>query len=248
MKLNNFAFIVTFIALFASAGTASAQWYFGPRAGLSLMSISTDQDVTTSSLLGFHGGVTVRKQLSKQINVQADVLYSQMGGHSLAQLDMAPILMEIETNTYFTYVQVPIYANIEFPIKPKKLVPYFVNETWSSFHLYGGGFFGYALSAEQEVTTSIYSDGALTSKETTPKAEIADTMYNPIDFGIMAGLGFSFKLDKDDRQRLSIDLRYLLGLANTSEAEAVTTTNNALQISLAYTWKLTKRKHIRYAR
>ncbi len=248
MRLNKFALIVTIIVFFGAVNTASAQWYLGPRAGLNLMMLSTNADATTNSLTGIHGGLTLRKQLSKQVNVQMDVLYSQMGGNTFTQIDLAPVLTEVSSNNYYTYVQVPIYANIEFPIKSKQLVPYFVKDSWSSFHLYGGGFFGYGLKAEQETTVTIFNDGALISEEIGSKTEVADTLFNPIDFGIIVGAGFSFKLDENDKHRLGLDARYLMGFSNVSKIEGETVTLSALQISLTYMVKLTNRRHIRYTR
>lgn len=243
--------IFSIAALFVLMGTAqlaSAQWYLGPRAGLNMMSISTNQVGTTSSRLGIHGGLTLRKQLSKQINVQMDVLYSQMGGNYTEKTTAGPSELQSEYKYYFDYLQVPLYANIEFPIHPKKLVPYFVKESWSSFHLYGGGFFGYGLGAQSEVTVKTFTDGSLESTNVTGKADIDSKSFNAIDFGIMAGAGFSFKLDEDDKQRLAVDARYLMGLGNASAMNQITWNNRAIQFSLAYTFKLTNRRYIRYKR
>ena len=62
----------------------------------------------------------------------------------------------------------------------------------------------------------------------------------------MAGLGISFRLDEADKHRVGIDGRYLMGFSNTSKVDVVTETNSAIQGSIIYSMKLTKRtvRHI----
>ncbi|MFT5513700.1 MAG: hypothetical protein ACI8SE_002109 [Bacteroidia bacterium] len=125
---------------------------------------------------------------------------------------------------------------------PDNLVPYRVKKSSASIHLYGGGFFGYALSATQG--TKITS---ITETETvvTPAVNgaIATTDYNAIDFGIMAGLGMSFKMDDEDMKRLGLDARYLMGFSNFDKRAGYSANNSAIQVSVFFTQKLTKRRY-----
>lgn len=219
---------------------ASAQFYLGPRAGINLANMSTDAAGTENSMkIGIQGGLTAKWKFAKQLAVTGDALFSQQGTNSVlsvAGTDGA-IVTETKSATTFNYVSVPLMFNVEVPIKSSKLVPYRMGGSFASWNIYGGGFFGYALSASQTVT--------ITDKTVTPNNVTSTTgaiesgKYGAIDFGIAAGTGFTFEMDP--RNFLSVDVRYLMGLADVEPAETVKNTNSVIGISLAYTYRLTKR-------
>ncbi len=231
--------VLAFISVMAlSVGAASAQFYLGPRVGLNMSNMSWNTSGTDNiSIMGFHGGATTRYQFMKKLSVQMDATVSTMGNkQKLIQTSDAGTTTT-ETTTNSMYVQVPIYINFERPIMPDNLVPYRVKPTSSSFHLYGGGFFGYALSATQG--TKITVDDVVTTPAV--KGDIESANYNAIDFGIMAGLGMSFKMDEHDTKRIGLDARYLMGFSNFDKRAGYTASNSAIQVSVMFTQKLTKR-------
>ena len=223
-----------------SVGAASAQFYLGPRAGLNMSNMSWNTaGVDNLSIMGFHGGATTKYQFMKKLSVQMDGMVSTMGNkQKLIQTSDAGTTTT-ETTTNSMYVHVPVYINFEKPIMPDNLVPYRVKKSSASFHLYGGGFFGYALSATQG--TQVSEDGVVTSPAV--QGDIESANYNAIDFGILAGLGMSFKMDEDDMKRLGLDARYLMGFSNFDKRAGYTATNSAIQVSVFFTQKLTKRKY-----
>jgi Outer membrane protein beta-barrel domain len=222
---------------------ASAQFYLGVRGGINLASMSTNiAGAENSSIMGIHGGVTTRLQLMKRLSIGGDALFNTFGNKESVVLVAGNTNTTTETTTSISYALVPIYAAYEIPLTPKQLVPYRVKESFVSAHLYGGGYFGYALGATAESNVTIlYGDGTPTEVVSTPSASMESDTYNPIDFGIMAGAGISFRLDDAKRQRVYLDFRYFMGMSNFDKREGVTATNNAMAISLAYSYKLTKR-------
>lgn len=229
-------------------GTANAQFYLGPRAGANLSNMSWNTaDVENLSILGFHGGVTAKYQFLKRLSIQMDATASTMGNRQKVIYTSDGYSETIETTTNIFYTQVPLYINFEKPIMPDNLVPYRVKKTSSSFHLYLGGYFGYALGkggSTKTTTVTENTDGSTTTdvQETTLDPLLA-AFYTPIDFGAMAGLGFSFKMDEDDTKRLGIDVRYMLGFSDYDASNEVSATNSAVQVSLMFTKKLTKRRY-----
>lgn len=221
MRKLALASILTFCAFIAGMNTASAQWYVTPTAGLNVSNVATNDPtalLTVSPLIQINGGVMVRKQFSKQFSAQADVLFSQMGAKYTIESDP-----KIVTDNSFNYLQIPIYINYEIPFMPKNLVPYRVKTSVVSAHLYGGGYFGYGLDGSNDA-------------------------FNAIDFGLAFGGGFSFKLDEDDKKRLVLNGRYLMGMSDYNKSDDVSATHSAIQANVGIQVKLTNRRHIRYSR
>jgi len=227
---------------------AQAQFHMGPRAGINLSSMSTNAaGATVTSQLGIHGGLSVRYEFHDQLSVQMDALYSQMGAVSTTELTAGNVITTTKSTSYLTYVQTPLYVNFEMPLKQKQLIPYRVKSSFVSFHLYGGGYFGYGLGAQAKTDVTVNNnDGTAPVTTAGTKADVAEGTFNEIDFGALAGIGFSFKLDEEDKQRVSVDARYLLGFGNTSNIQGAEETNSAIQASIGYSVKLTKRRYIRH--
>ncbi|MCB9262081.1 MAG: PorT family protein [Flavobacteriales bacterium] len=231
-------FVLVAVGLLAFS-SANAQWYAGPRLGLNYAKMSFNNGGENRFALGFHGGATGRFQFTKQFSAQADLLASIMGNTNVVETTAAGTTTTIETTTSPFYVQLPLYINFEKPIKSKQLVPYRVKESVVSFHLYGGGYFGYALSSAQSTTTTI-NDGT-TKTTTTVSGNLESSTYNPIDFGVMLGTGFSFKLDEHNKNRFYVDLRYLMGFSDYDKSKTGTASNSAAQISFMFSRKITQR-------
>lgn len=218
---------------------AEAQFYIGPRAGLNLANMSTNAAGTTNAMkIGISGGLTTKYKFAKSLAVTGDALFSQQGTIStlsVANPSDGKIIQTTETSSTFNYVSVPVMLNYELPIKGSRIVPYHMAGSFASWNLYGGGFFGYALSASQTVTTTDNTTGTVTSTS----GSLASDKYGAIDFGIAAGTGFTFELDP--RNFLSLDVRYLLGFADVDPSNSVTSTNNVISVSLGYTFRTTQR-------
>lgn len=222
---------------------AQAQWYLGPRAGMNMSNMTWNVLGTENqSIMGFHGGLTGKYQFSKYFSVQMDAIASTMGNEQQLVVTSAGSSVTTETTTDIFYLQTPLYIAWEKPIMPDNLVPYRVKKSAASFHLFGGGYFGYALSANQTTKTTTILEGE-SPVVTEASGALASDAYNPIDFGAMAGLGFSFRMDEDDMKRLGFDVRYLLGFSDFDKSKDYTATNSAIQVSLMFTKKLTKRKY-----
>lgn len=236
------------VTLSVLALNASAQFSIGPRAGINLSNISSNQaGIETNSKMGIHGGLSLKYTFHDQLSVQMDALYSQMGAESVLQVTSGNTLTTTTTTSYLDYAQVPLYINFELPLQPKQLIPYRVKQSFSSLHLYAGGYFGYGLGAQAETSITVdMNDGTGPQTTAGAKADVAEGTFNSIDFGAMAGLGFSFKLDENDKSRVGLDARYLIGFGNTSNVKGVTETNSAIQASICYMYKLTNRRYIRH--
>ncbi len=240
-RLQRLLVLVVLISL--TMPFASAQFYLGARGGINLASMNTNiAGSENSSIIGIHGGITTRYQFMKKLSVGGDALFNTFGNKATTVLNVGNSNTTVETTTTISYALVPIYINYEIPLTPKQLVPYRMKESFVSAHLYAGGYFGYALGATSgSTTTVIYGDGTPTEVTTTPSGTLETDTYNAIDFGIMAGAGVSFRLDDAKRQRMGLDFRYYLGMSDFDVDAAATATNNAIGISLSYSYKLTKR-------
>lgn len=239
---------VTFLAL-GLATAASAQIHLGPRAGLNFASLSTNETgLETSNLVGIHGGLTAQYQFWKTLSVQLDALYSIQGSETSLVVQAKDgngfdVTTRTDVTTSLNYISIPLMINWEIPIQPKTLVPYFDKEHVASFHLYGGGFFGYGLGGNSSNTQTITTDDGFNTPITTTstsESELTTTTFNPVDFGLAFGTGFSFKLG--DRSKLFVDGRYLFGFADTDKSQAIKKSNRVVQASLGYVYRVSRKK------
>ncbi len=247
------------IALAISASFVSkAQLYLGAKVGLNLANVSASFPSTSfTKKVGLNGGASLKYRFNDNFGLQMDILYSQMGSTSekVEKLDDGAggtTTITTETIYAFDYLQVPLFANIEFPIKSEKLIPYRYSENVVSIHLYGGGYFGYALGNNAETSVSMYNVDVDNNKTTTivPKTSGAIKKFNGIDFGLALGAGVSFNISKVGK--LTVDGRYLMGMGNFNSGKAVphpiipknypVMKNNAIQIQLGYIHRITKPK------
>ena len=242
MKILTRIFSLAIVVAF-TATTASAQFYLGPRAGMNLSNMSHNTaGAENLSIIGFHGGATAKYQFMQRLSVQMDGMVSTMGNNMKVTTLENGVTTVQETETNSMYVHVPVYVNYEHKFQPDRLVPYRMKDSYMSFHLYGGGFFGYGLSSSQGTKVTI-TDETGTTVTPAVSGTLASDVWNPIDFGIMAGAGLSFKIDEEDRNRLGFDARYLLGLGNWDKRSGYSASNSAIQASVFFTRKLTKRKY-----
>jgi Outer membrane protein beta-barrel domain len=122
--------LLTLITIIAVNATINAQMRFGVKGGVNLASISTsDKTVSTSSALGFHGGIVLDAPLSESISIQPNLLFSQKG----FSLDASGISSKVT----FNYIEVPVN---------------FLFNATDALTIGAGPFLGYALSASAKTT------------------------------------------------------------------------------------------------
>ena len=248
--------IILLTVLLATSLLSNAQLFLGAKVGLNVANVSASfQKTSFSTKMGINGGATLTYNFMSTFGLQMDMLYSQMGSQakkveSLPDGAGGTLTTTTETVYDLSYLQIPIYANWEIPIKSEKLVPYRVRENIISIHLMGGGFFGYGLSNNISTSVKQYLVDVDNNASTTviPKVSGANKKFNAIDFGIAAGAGVSFNISKVGK--LTVDLRYLMGMGNFNSnggfvdvtGKKPVMTNSAPQIELGYIHRITKPK------
>lgn len=235
MKLK-LSLIVLLTIVFSGA---QAQFYVGPRVGVNLANMSTNAAGATNAMkIGIAGGLTTKWTFAKNISLLGDVLYSQQGTESTLAL-AAPdgsIFSTTVTNSTYSFVSVPVMINFGVPIKSAKRVPYRMGGSFATWNLFAGGYFGYALGVNSNQTSTVAGPPPVV---TTASGKLESKDYNAIDFGIAAGTGFTFEMDP--RNFLSIDARYMMGLADAEPNKDVTAKHSVIGVSLSYTYRLTTR-------
>lgn len=236
----------------ASSFLTKAQLYLGAKVGLNIANVTASVPATSfSKKIGIDGGATLKYNFVNTVGAQMDILYSQMGSRAkkVEKMDDGAggvLTTTTETVYDFTYLQIPLFVNIEIPIKSEKLVPYRYSENVVGIHFYGGGYFGYAIGNKASTSVKQYLVDVDGNKTTTvvPKVSGEIKKFNPIDFGLAFGTGVSFNLSKVGK--LTVDGRYLLGLASFNSNKAFPTVkemkNSAIQIQLGYIHRITKPK------
>jgi hypothetical protein len=117
------------------------------------------------------------------VTIQPEVLYTRMGGR--VEVDAANSL-----EFWFDYIQVPVL--LKFNIVPAGPIRPF---------LYGGGYGGYLIKA----TGVMVEDGT-----ELPRMSLMDT-YEKLDYGVLGGVGLTFKLPGI---AITVEGRYNYGLKN----------------------------------
>ncbi|MFM9945858.1 MAG: porin family protein [Bacteroidia bacterium] len=251
--MKNKIIIVTL--LLAASLLSKAQLHLGAKVGLNFANVSSSFTATSfNKKIAINGGATLKYNFINTFGVQMDLLYSQMGSLSKKVETMPDGLGGTLTTTTevvydFSYLQIPVFANIEFPIKSEKLIPYRYSENIVSIHLIGGGYFGYALANNSATSVKQYLVDVDGNPSTTvlPKVSGASKKFNKIDFGLAFGAGISFNLSKVGK--LTVDGRYLMGMANVNSKKAYPDLlkypemkNKTVQIQLGYIHRITKPK------
>jgi hypothetical protein len=250
MRKTYFKGIFTLILAAGLIGSeAYAQLSMGPRGGVNIGLVSSNQPVDNLINIGFGGGLTFRYQFRgaavKRLNLHGDALFNIQGTSSKLRTENSGVLVsEAETVNVRNNVQIPIYVGYEIPFGRKSLVPYDIKTSLISYHLYGGAALNYTLGMVSSTKTTTYnSDGSVDQVTQGASATVESTEYKPLDIGLLLGNGFSIRLDQDNRQRLYVDARYIMGFLNQSNVQGVEETWSAMQIQVAYTRVLTKRRY-----
>ena len=240
--------IVFLLALLMTFGVSKAQFYLGAKVGLNFANLNTTIPNTAfNKKIGINGGATLKFNFNNQFGVQMDAAFSQMGSNSkmvnvVDNGDGSVSTTTTEILYDYTYLQIPLVANLEIPIKTENLIPYRITKSTASIHFMGGLYFGYNLGNTQvrsEKTTTV-DDLGNTSSVVAPKLTTSGILtFNPIDLGIAVGAGVSFRLS--DKGRLTVDGRYLMGIMrNSTNLLEPDAKNVAPQIQLGYIHRISR--------
>jgi hypothetical protein len=180
---------------------------FGVKAGVNLANLTGDFD--PSIKVGFHVGGFMEYKVSKKFTIQPELLYSTQGAKYNSTEVGDNISVSGETNIKLAYLNLPVMAK------------YYIS---NKFSLEAGPQIGFLLSAKNEFDfTGIYLGEPISvSGEEDIKYDL-----NSIDFGINFGAGYDFN------DKISLGLRYNLGLSDVSDFYYFDK-NSVIQLSLGY--------------
>lgn len=196
--------------------TASfAQFTMGIKGGLNLASFNTsyvngENNTDYKNLISYHGGAFVSVQF-KKIAIQPEFIYS-VQGTKMDYLDpnnSDP--KQWESN--FTYFSIPVVLKY-----------YLVKSRAVDVNIQAGPQFAFLQKAEANYI-EFDGDGA----QSRSGFEDVKAEYESADFGVVFGAGVDLPL------RLTVDIRYYMGLQNIARAESSPETKNQLiQVSLGF--------------
>ncbi|MCB9252022.1 MAG: PorT family protein [Flavobacteriales bacterium] len=240
--------LVVFTVFLLATLMTNAQLYLGAKVGLNFANLSTSVANTAyNKKIGINGGGTLKFNFNNTFGAQMDVLFSQMGSNakSVNVVDNGDGTTSTTTTEElhdYTYVQIPVFANLEIPIKSENLIPYRITHSAVSIHFMGGFYFGYNIGNSVETSQKTATTDGLgnTSITVAPKTTLAgDLFFNPIDLGIAAAAGVSFRLSP--KGRLTVDGRYLMGIfRNSTNLFAPDAFNRAVQVQLGYIHRISR--------
>ena len=189
---------------------ANSRVAIGPKAGMNVARISSDDELSPDSRIGLRAGLFTEFQLSQSFYLQPEVLYASKG----FQLDLP--LLSSNLTASFHYLSVPV------------MLKYAIIDN-ASIQLLGlaAPYGAYMVSSESDVTSSNNPsppglDGSLTVEDW--------------DVGAQGGLALAYKLDHG---KLLLDVRLGFGFLDVSTPDDTTNLNQVLpSLSLGYAWQL----------
>ncbi len=192
----------------ATYAQSRQRWSFGPRAGLNLSNFRGDVQ-NTKLLPGFYAGLGAMYSDDSRFGFSVDALYSQRGARfdvPASQFNV-PIKADIRVN----YIEVPVLAR------------YFLTD---------GGSFRPNIFVGPSVALRT---GAKTTNKSGSNSTTTDSkeFYRPAELGLSAGFQLNFRAG--DRQRLTVDARYTLGLTDITE-DATEVRNSTISVGLGYSF------------
>lgn len=203
--------LIVFIGtLFIS--TASAQFSFGVRAGVTASDMSLDvlPDTAVDIVFGYNAGVYF-KIFDGLFSLQPEILYVRRG------MNLNDLESDWYTRYYFHYIDVPVLLRINVPLKNTEIY----------FNL--GPYAGYAINVKYKENSFDSDQNAWVETESTCDYETC--IDNRFDYGFAMGAGLTYK-------HFVFDVRYNLGVAKVGDKERFNSSNHKfLNISLGYQFK-----------
>lgn len=204
------------VKLFVAAGfvalinTANAQIGFRLGANLANASVADAEDAEFKMRPGFSAGVFYQIQ-SGSLTIQPELNFAQQG----TKFSLDFLGSQVETNFTMNYIQVPILVKYGFGDMEKL-----------NFFVQAGPYLGLGIGkAKAEACV----DGGDCETEETEYGSDDDQIKNP-DFGAQFGAGVNIN------KNISVDVRYVLGLANLVNGGDADNSwkNNAINIGVGY--------------
>lgn len=200
------------LAIFAYSSAAYAQsrqrWSLGPRAGLNLSNFTGDVQ-NTKFLPGFYAGLGAMYSDDSRFGFAVDALYAQRGARfeSAGNQFTGPVKADVRVN----YIEVPILAR------------YFLTDD---------GSFRPNIFAGPSVALLTGAKTINRSGSTNTTTDVKN-FYRPAELGLTGGIQLNFRAG--DRQRLTVDARYTLGLTDITE-DATEVRNSTISLGLGYSF------------
>lgn len=194
------------------------EFQFGTIGGANMSSYTLNPSVTQDKSLGYTAGLGVRYIEEKYFGLQCELLLTRRG-----MKDRYDLYPQYSFERQLTYIELPVMAHVYFDIKKR-----------SEVALDLGLKLGYYLA---DNSTSNLDGGfdVIAQSATHGYAHHSIPVDQKLDYGIQAGLGYEFKLNR----RLSLQLqgRYYFGLGdifpNTKADTYETSSNQSIQIVMA---------------
>lgn len=204
------------VKLFVAAGfvalinTANAQIGFRLGANLANASVADAEDAEFKMRPGFSAGVFYQIQ-SGSLTIQPELNFAQQG----TKFSLDFLGSQVETTFTMNYIQVPILVKYGFGDMEKL-----------NFFVQAGPYLGLGIGKAKAESCV---DGGDCETEETEYGSDDDQIKNP-DFGAQFGAGVNIN------KNISVDVRYVLGLANLVNGGDADNSwkNNAINIGVGY--------------
>lgn len=194
------------------------EFQFGTIGGANMSSYTLNPSVTQDKSLGYTAGLGVRYIEEKYFGLQCELLLTRRG-----MKDRYDLYPQYSFERQLTYIELPVMAHVYFDIKKR-----------SEVALDLGLKLGYYLA---DNSTSNLDGGfdVIAQSATHGYAHHSIPVDQKLDYGIQAGLGYEFKLNR--RLSLLLQGRYYFGLGdifpNTKADTYETSSNQSIQIVMA---------------
>ncbi len=202
--------LIPLIACILISNIASAQFLFGPQAGLSYATL-TGTDLTISPKPEWHAGLLFDIGFGKHFSLQPSLLYSKRGYKYDYETNVTTVITSDTSITTYTtasvdaalgYIDIPVLLNVYFG-------------EHKGFMLNAGPQLSILLTNQSvaTATTSVSTNGG--TPQTTKPEEETEFKFNPTDISLVAGIGY--KLPK----LLLIYLRASTGFGKVQEDKSI---------------------------
>ena len=189
--------------------SVNAQVRFGIKAGINLPNVTAKSDGTkedTKMSFGFHVGTIADWSLSESFSVQPGLLFSTKGFKTTTVMQG----ISVDITETVNYLEIPINAMYKLPVGSAKIL------------IFGGPYFGYALSGKAKGTAMGVSD-----TQTLHIGSSDTDDLKAMDLGLNFGAGVEIS-------NFVVTAQYGLGLANLSPDTSFTEKNNVIGISVGF--------------
>lgn len=215
-------FIIFLLSFFALVSTAQAQTHFdsridiGARGGVTFSNVMFKPTITSKFGMGYTGGVMFRYTEENHFGLIAEV--------NLVQRGWAEKFEDLPYNYQRTlnYVEIPIMSHIYFGKRGK-------------FFFNAGPEIAYYLGDKIKTNFDIYNTGSLEGFHDKNRRveQLTMDVSQKLDFGIVAGLGGEFSINR--RNSVAVEARLYYGIGNVMPSGRQDTFSVSNQLSIGVT-------------